>query len=100
MRKSIENYVKNCDSCQRRKGTGKFIAPLGEVEELLFPSQITSVDVTGPYPTTPKKNKYLLTIIDQFTKYTEVFPIRNQTAETCARVYATQIITRHGTGSK
>jgi len=69
MRKSIENYVKKCDSCQRRKSTRKFIAPLGEVEEPTFPFQITSVDVTGPYPTTPRKNKYLFTFNGHFTKY-------------------------------
>jgi transposase InsO family protein len=34
-----------------------------------------------------------------FTKYSEAFAIPDQTAETCARVFATQIITRHGTGS-
>ena len=45
------------------------------------------------------RNKYLLTLIDHFTEYVEAFPIPDQTAETCARVYATQIITRHGTGS-
>jgi len=100
MRKSIENYVKKCDSCQNRKRTRKFLAPLGEVQELTFPFQITSVDITGPYPTTPKENKYLPTFIDHFTNYREAFPIPDPTAETCARVYATQFITRHGTGSK
>jgi len=100
MRKSIENYVRKCDSCQRRKTTRKFIAHLGEVEEPIFPFQITSIDVTGTYLTMPKKNRYLPTFIDHFTKYTEALPIQEQTAETCDRVYATQIITRHGTGSK
>jgi len=100
MHKSIENYVKKCDSRQRRKSTRKFIAPLGEVEEPTYPFQITSVDVTGPYPVTLRKNKYLLMFIDHFTKYAEAFPIPEQSAETCARVYATQIITQHGTGSK
>ena len=47
MRKSVENYVKKCYSCQRRKSTRKFIAPLGELEETIFLFQITSVDVTG-----------------------------------------------------
>ena len=32
--------------------------------------------------------------------YAEAFPLQDQTAETCARVYATQIVTRHSTGSK
>ena len=50
MRKSIQNYLKKCDSCQRRESTGKFIAPLGEEEEPTFPFQITSVDVMVPIP--------------------------------------------------
>jgi len=43
---------------------------------------------------------YLLTFIDHFTRYAEAFPIPDQTAETCARIYATQIVTRHDTDSK
>jgi len=76
------------------------VAPLGTPEEPTSPFSVTSVHVTGPYPQAERKNKYLLTFIDHFTKFVEAFPIPDQTAETCARVYATQIITRHCTGSK
>jgi transposase InsO family protein len=58
------------------------------------------MDITGPYPLTPRKNRYLLTFIDHILKYAEIFPIQDQSALTCARVYATQIITRNGSGSK
>jgi len=84
----------------KTKSRRKFITPLGDVEEPTYLFQITSVDVTGPYPVTSRKNKYLLTFIYHFTNYAEDFLIPDQSAETCARVYATQIITRHGTGSK
>jgi hypothetical protein len=73
MRKSIENYVKKCDSCQKRKSARKFIAPVGEVEEPTFPFEVVSIDITGLYPTATRKNMYLLTFIDHFTKYTEAF---------------------------
>jgi hypothetical protein len=99
MRKSITDYVRKCDPCQRRKEAREFTAPLGEVEETTTPFQVTSMDLTGPYFLTPRKNRYLLTFVDHFTKWVEAFPIPDQTAETCARVYATQIVTRHGTGS-
>ena len=100
MRRSIEEYIKACDACQRRKGGGEYRAPLGEVEEPTAPFQITSMDITGPYPLTPRRNRYILTFIDHYTKYVEAFPIPDQSAQTCARVYATEILTRHGTGSK
>jgi hypothetical protein len=100
MWKSVEDFVKSCDLCQRRNGNREFVAPFGEVEEPTVPFLVTSLDITVPYVTTPRGNKYLLTFIDHFTKYVEAFPIPNQTAETCARIYATQIVTRHGTSSK
>jgi transposase InsO family protein len=57
------------------------------------------MDITGPYCLTPRKNRYLLIFIDNFSKYVEAFPIPDVSAETFARVYATQIIARHGSGS-
>lgn len=99
MRFNVEEYVKQCDKCQRRKGGYQYRAPLGDLPEPTEPFQVTSMDITGPYSLTPRKNKYLLTFIDNFTRYPEAFPIPDISAETCARVYATQIITRHGSGS-
>jgi len=61
---------------------------------------VTSVDVTGNYQVTPCRIRYLLTFIDHYTKYAEAFPIPDQRAKTCAQVYATQIVARHGSGSK
>jgi hypothetical protein len=100
MRKSIEDFIKNCDSCQRRKGDREFVAPLGETEEPMAPFAVTSMDVTEPYLLTQQGNRYLVTFIDQFSRYVEAFPVPDQTAKTLARVYATQIVTRHGTGSQ
>jgi hypothetical protein len=57
------------------------------------------MDITGPYCLTPQKNKYLMTFIDHFSKYSEAFAILDVSAEKCVRVYSTQIIARHGSGS-
>jgi hypothetical protein len=53
MRKDIAEYVRMCDSCQRRKEDLEFTAPLGEVDEPSAPFQVTSLDMTGLYPLTP-----------------------------------------------
>jgi hypothetical protein len=108
MQRTIREYFNNCEACQRRKGAWQFTAPLGDVDEPRFPFEVTAIDITGPYVETPRKNKYLLTwknkylltFIDHFSRYMEAIPIPDQSAETCARVYASQIIARHGTGSK
>jgi hypothetical protein len=100
MRKSVEEFVRECDSCQTRKGDHEFTAPLGCVSNPTAPFEITSMDITGPYPVTPRKNRYLLTFVYHFSEYAEIYPIPDQSAVTCAKVYASQIITRHGRSSK
>jgi len=99
MRQSIEEYICHCDKCQTRKGKQEFQAPLGEVENPSELFRVTSLSITGPYFVTPWKNRYLLTFTDHLSKYVEAFPIPDVAAETCARVYATQIIPMHGSGS-
>jgi hypothetical protein len=99
MRKTIESFVRECDPCQRHKENQEPVSPLGDVKEPRAPYEITSMGITGPYPTTPRGNRYLLTFTDNFTRFVEAFPISNQTANTCAKIYASQIINRHGTGS-
>jgi len=61
---------------------------------------VTSMIITGPYLITPRRNKYLQTLIDHFTKYAEVYPITDQTTETCATIYETKIVTRYGIGPR
>ena len=99
MRQSVEEYVRCCDKCQTQKGKQEFRTPLGEVETPSEPFQFVSLDITGPCFVTPRKNRYLLTFIDHFSKYVEAFPIPDVSVKTCARVDATQILARHGSGS-
>lgn len=93
------NYIRECDKCQRRKQGCEHTVPLGEVSQPTYPFEITSMDICGPYSLTPRKNKYLLTFIDHFTKCAEAIPIPDMTVETCTRAYATHVIARHGTSS-
>jgi hypothetical protein len=100
MRRTIEDFISGCDACQRGKGDRELTAPLGSIGEPQAPFEIVSIDLTGPYPVTPRKNRYLLTFVDQFSKYAEVHLIQDQSAETCAKVFATQIVARHGSAFK
>ena len=48
------------------------------------PFEVVSVDTVGPFPTTPEGYKYVLTIIDNFTRYHIAVPLRDKTAKETA----------------
>jgi hypothetical protein len=66
MRKSVEDYIRKCGSCQRRKEEREFVAPLGKTEEPSSPFEVTSMDITGPYLVTSMDitGPYLVTSMD------------------------------------
>jgi hypothetical protein len=53
LRRSIEHYVRSCDPCQRRKDK-ELVVPLGKMEEPSAPFEVTSMDIKGSHPITPR----------------------------------------------
>jgi hypothetical protein len=92
----VKNYVSKCDTCQRRNRKLEFRATLAEITEPSQSFQIPHMDVVGPLPLSGKKNRYVLTLVDNLTKYAKAIPLPEVSAVTCAKAYATQIVTRHG----
>ena len=100
IRRGVEEYVKNCHECQRLKRRHEFKAYLGDVSEPTLPFDVTGMYIVGLFPVTANKYRYLLTFVDHLTHYAEAVPIQGMTEQQCARAYASQIIARHGAGSK
>ena len=55
-----------------------------------------STDLIGALPRTPRGNRYILVVTDQFTKWVEIFAIPDQSAETTARTILNEVIARYG----
>ena len=47
--------------------------------------EIISIDISGPFPETKEFKRYILTVVDLFTKYTILIPIMDMTASTVAK---------------
>ena len=56
-----------------------------------------SIDLTGPHPPARhSRARYILTVVDHFTKQAHACPLPNKEVTTVARALAEQVFTRHG----
>jgi len=61
------------------------------------PWERISVDITGPHPTSSRQNKYILAVVDHFSKWAEALPLRNHTAPTVARALVMHVFSPFST---
>lgn len=55
------------------------------------------VDLMGPFPRSKHGNMYLLVVVDYYTKWVEVFPLRDSKTPKIVRILTQEIFTRWGT---
>jgi cleavage and polyadenylation specificity factor subunit 1 len=95
MKKEIQSRCQSCTICQSCK-----ITRHQHHEPQSFPAsrrfQTVHVDIVGPL--TPSKNGtcYLLTMIDRFSRWLEVAPLRNISAQACADAFLFTWVSRFG----
>eukprot|EP00731_Ephydatia_muelleri_P017503 Em0010g601a len=81
MYEDIKKYVKECDVCQRMNP--KFVKSNAKLHPVPVRAQVwhkVGIDLIGPLPETKKGNKYIVTLLDYFSKWPEACPIPNKTA--------------------
>ncbi|KAL1427100.1 hypothetical protein MTO96_017708 [Rhipicephalus appendiculatus] len=96
MRSDISKYVRCCQVCQRTKAHRRKPEGLMSSQWATAPMEQLSVDIIGPLPMTPRRHKYLLVVIDKFTKFIELFPLRAATSKSVDDCMI-EVFCRHGT---
>ena len=92
----IEDWCRKCEECQQRKNPiPKQRAPLQPISTSR-PGELVTMDIVE-YAQSSQGYRYCLVVVDHFTKWLELFPLRNQKAETIAKKIFDGWIPRHGT---
>ena len=97
MKKEIEGFISTCVTCQT-KGTA---TPKGQQHTAVtptmgFPFMRIHVDFVGPLSVTARGNRYILTIKDAFTKWTEAIPLKTLSTEEMVTALDREIFCRYG----
>lgn len=86
MRRFVKKYVTACLECAHHKTPGGpregFLHPIPKVNK---PFHTIHADYLGPFVRSKRGNCYILVIIDSFTKFSNITPVRNTKAATTVR---------------
>lgn len=96
MIRDVHDWCTKCPICNRHKTSKRNRAPMQPIYTG-EPFERVAMDVIGPLPRTARGNRFILTIVDHFTKHVEAYALPDQEAATVARTFLNEFISRFGT---
>ena len=96
MFQDIKDYVRSCHVCNACKPSPVVSKRIALYPVPSCPFETVHMDLLTNFSETPKGNKHLLVVVDELTRFTEVLPVRNKTAEEVGVVFFNKFICRYG----
>ncbi|GAU51996.1 hypothetical protein TSUD_417990, partial [Trifolium subterraneum] len=96
MQNDARDHVLKCDKCQ--KNGDMHLAPANELKTLISPWPFAwwEMDILGPFPTAARQVKYLIVVVDYFTKWIEAEPLAKISASNILRFFKRDVLARFG----
>jgi len=95
MKKDVQNWIRHCPQCERVKSHKKAHAKLQSIESG-YPMELCSMDILGPLPTTDRGKRFVLVVMDYFTRWAEAYALPDHQAPTIARTLVSEFFSRFG----
>lgn len=91
----VRQFVKNCPLCQKMSIVKPVVTAIPFTCATYSPMARINMDTIGPLPESTDGKKYILVMMDCFSRFVELFAIRTTSAEECASCLL-QFIGRYG----
>jgi hypothetical protein len=95
-RDDIETWYRKCATCAASKGPKTRSRGLMKQYNVGAPFERIAFDIAGPFLVTDSGNKYIMVVIDYFSKWPEAYGLPNQEAVTVSRALIENWICRYG----
>lgn len=96
MRKDVYNYIAACQACQKYKYDNIPTNSPMQLHTVNEPWHTIGIDIMGPLPTTSRNKRFVLVIVDYFTRWVEIFPISSTTSLDITELLINQVFARYG----
>ena len=93
LRGDVQTYIKSCTICIARKSPCPRRAPMGHVE-VGHRWERVAMDLLNMSVTTARGNRYVLVMVDCFSRWTEACPLPDKTAHSVADAFFNQVVCR------
>lgn len=94
---TVQQYVRSCRECQRRKTPP--LKPAGLLQPIKPPTapfQQVGMDLLGPFPKSTKGNRWIVVATDYLTRYAETASVVRATSAEVAEFFMNSVVLRHG----
>ena len=94
-RKKCCEIVRTCPECQLGKDYKQRHLPKDTIESLK-PWDVVSIDIMGPFPYDDKAKRFIVTIMDVYSRYIMAIPVQNHTAQTVSKCLYEHVVAYFG----
>lgn len=92
-------YVAACEECAKQRTTLQTHANKLQLFTPSAPLEDIAMDLLGPLVRTSRGNRYILVVVDRFSKLVRTIPMKSITSASLARVFVDQWVTIYGSPS-
>lgn len=96
MRGDIDRWIRSCMACRRRKTPRPLRAGITTPRQATYPNEVLAIDIFGPMHKSTENHLWIITMMDQFTRWPVAIPIKDRTSDSVANAIFTHWICEKG----